>query len=264
MTRGTLVVLSGGAGAAPAPGQSKLFNIDFGRFVSLPAPVNPVQFRVRVRVRRPSRRGGPRQDLPARLTERSPTRRHPTPCTSRTRSSPTRRSRMRVCQVRRPTSTATRSGTGRRTRWPASSGPTSSSTPTRAIGARTSRYLIYQAQCTVNSNGFCMQAHIKYYYLFVKDGGWQSCSPWCDDAHNGDNQPFDIDVYRHIPEKNNPYSYWYSDWGGERFEFHPPGPLPRGREAPPVLLHELEPRHLRRWIVLRRRRRRRETASSPT
>ena len=211
--RGDLVVARGNAGIAPPPGEVRNFNIDFAQFLNLPAPNTGAKYRVRIRGTKITRFTGAVEE----------------------------------------TNFATPSSNGVEITY-VTAEPPSEFTDEALLGDKDEDRdgfaddvenklaedfrpylifdadesdrgpgepkLIYQVQCVdAETPRSCNAARIVYYLLFARDGGWQSCSPWCDNAHNGDNHKFMLDVAYHRAEKNNPYAYWYMpSFFGERFQ----------------------------------------------
>jgi hypothetical protein len=241
VTHGGVVVMKGGTGAAPPPGQVKKFNIDFRRFLNLPAPDNPVQYRVRVRGVKASQRLELDSAVSAGAIDEAAAA-APAPAAAATQDDEsifvTPASNSVVITYASQSDTVF-TEEGLQLPWPERDDDHDGfkNGEEDALAAQFRPYfifdaeeserrpgepvVIYQAQCTAWST-WCTGAHIRYYFLFAEDGGWQSCSPWCDDAHNGDNQAFDIDIVRHTAEPDDPYTYWYVVWGGDRFQYtHP-------------------------------------------
>ncbi|PWB68892.1 MAG: hypothetical protein C3F15_15785 [Holophagae bacterium] len=240
VTHDNFVVMKGSAGAAPPPGQVKNFDIDFRGFVNLPAPGDPVRYRVRVRGMKAlipesetSIRAA-RVDEPVAATASSPAAAtvddeslFVTPLSNA----------VVITYASQVDSVFTEEGL--ELPWPERDDDHDGfkNGEEDALAAQFRPYfifdaeesdrrqgepvVIYQVQC-VGRAEWCTTAHIRYYFLFREDGGWQSCSPWCNNAHNGDNQAFDIDVLRHAAEPDDPYTYWYMVWGADRFQYtHP-------------------------------------------
>ena len=241
VTHGGVVVMKGGTGAAPPPGQVKKFNIDFRRFLNLPAPDNPVQYRVRVRGMKAPRPLGFESAVSAGAIDDTAAA-TPSSVAAATRDdesifvTPASNSVV-ITYASQPDTVFTEEGL--ELPWPERDDDhdgfkngeedvlAAQFRPYFIFDAEESHrrpgepVVIYQAQCIENT-GWCTKARIKYYYLFAEDGGWQSCSPWCDNAHNGDNQAMEIEIYRHVAESSNPYTYWYTTWGADRFQYtHP-------------------------------------------
>jgi hypothetical protein len=219
VTHDNFVVMKGSTGAAPAPGVTKKFDIDFRRFVNLPAPGNPVKYRVHVRGKK-APAVGPKAQVQAAADDESLFVTPPS-------------NAVVVTYAAQPDSVFTSEGIPEED----ADHDGFRDTEENALAAEFRPYfifdaeesyrqpnepvVIFQAHC-LQSDGWCTHAQIKYYYLFREDGGWQSCSPWCDNAHNGDNQSLTIEIFRHTAEANNPYVYWYFNWGADRYDYtHP-------------------------------------------
>jgi hypothetical protein len=215
--RGATIVQRGSAGAAPAVGQAKIFQIDFRTFLPAPAPTAPVKYTVRLyetklvaqaAAQSPAVPVVPDYLIPASnavgitYAKQSDTvfTDEGIPEEDRDHDGFTDATENALADEFRPYFIFDAEESDRR--------------PSEPV-------VIFQAQCLAGGPS-CTHAQIKYYYLFQRDGGWQSCSPWCGNAHNGDNQSQDIEVYKHLAEKSNPYTYWWSNWGGEVYQWtHP-------------------------------------------
>ncbi len=220
VTHDNFVVMKGSTGAAPAPGQTKKFDIDFTRFVNLPAPDNPVRYSVRVRGKKALAQG-PLTAVQVGAEDESS---FVTPSSNA----------VVVTYAKQPDTVFTEEGIPEEDadhdlfRDQEENALAAQFRPYFIFDAEESFRLpnepvvIFQAHCLQGAPAFCTHAQIKYYYLFREDGGWQSCSPWCNNAHNGDNQSVTIEVFRHLPEANNPYMYWWFGWGADRYDYtHP-------------------------------------------
>ncbi len=213
--QGNSIVMRGNAGIAPPPGQTRSFQIDFTKFVNLPAPSQPVKYKVRVR-------GTKITDFTDAVDEAD----FVTPPSNIVEIS---------YVVAQPEEETIFTDLPEYTGSPDSDHDGLKDWLENKLAEDYRPYFIfdadenargpnepvvvYQVKCQVkNIYEECTQVLIKYYFLFARDGGWVSCSPICGGSHNGDNEPFDLTLNLHEPDQQEMIHYWSSNWGGERYQ----------------------------------------------